>query len=223
MQKIFFYIVFIVFAGSCSPVRFVKPLQKNEKAVSFNIGGPLIGFAGTTIFVPFTALTYAHGINDKTTTFGSLHTTSLLFGNLQSDVGVLRELMPYDTANPFIPGISASVVANLIYGTSANVFKIWPEADVNFYWDLNKKRHFLYAGVANWFETSAHKSHDEIQTQRWIVSPQIGISGNGPKWISQLEVKFLAPNISNKNIVVEYRSLGNKGAIGVYYSITRKF
>ena len=223
MTKKILFFSFLVIVSSCSPVRFVKPLQKEEKAVSFNLGGPLIGFAGTTIFIPFTAFTYAQGINDKTTTFGSLHTTSLLFGNIQSDIGVLREIIPYDSITPLLPGITVSAIANVIYGTSANIFKLWPEADVNFYWNLNNKRHFVYAGMTNWFEMSAFKSHNEVQQQRWIISPQVGISGNGLKWISQLELKFLAPNISNKDIVVDYRSPGNTGAIGVYYSITRKF
>ena len=38
---------------SCAPSRIIKPLNKGEKAVSINAGGPLIGFAGTKIPVPF--------------------------------------------------------------------------------------------------------------------------------------------------------------------------
>ncbi|HET6243975.1 MAG: hypothetical protein H0V01_07595 [Bacteroidetes bacterium] len=213
----------LITLGSCAPTRFVKPLEKDQKAVAFNLGGPLIGFAGTTIPIPFTALTYGQGLNAKTTAFGSIHTTSLLYGNIQSDIGVLREIKAYDTTNALIPGISMVLAGNFIYGTFEKKAKLWPQGDLNFYWDINKKRHFIYLGISNWFEFATKKAHEQAQTKNWFINPHFGISGQGKKWNSQLEMKYLAPGISNQNIVVDYASFGNTGAIGVYYSITRKF
>lgn len=213
----------LILINSCAPTRFVKPLEKDQKAVSFNVGGPLIGFGGLTIPIPFSALTYGHGLNNKTTVFGSVHTTSLLYGNFQTDIGVLREIKSYNSANRLIPGISISIVANLIYGSFENDFKFWPQGDLNFYWNINKDKNFIYTGFSNWFELAGIKEHQQIQPYHWFFNPHIGISGQEGKWNSQVEIKYLAPGISNENIVVDYRSFGNTGAIGVYYSIIRKF
>ncbi|MDQ3191086.1 MAG: hypothetical protein M3Q58_05780 [Bacteroidota bacterium] len=213
----------LIVISSCAPTRFVKPLEKDQHAVSFNIGGPLVEFGGVTIPIPYTALTYGYGINDKTTGFGSIHTTSLLYGNIQSEIGILREIVKHDSINRLIPGISLLVAGNFIYGTFGREFKIWPQTDLNFYWNINKDRHFIYTGFSNWFELASKKAHEQVQQQHWFFNPHVGISRQGKKWNSQFELKYLAPGTSNENIVVDYRSFGNTGAIGVYYSITRKF
>ena len=208
---------------SCAPSRIIKPLNKGENAISVNAGGPLIGFAGTTIPVPFSAVTYGHGLSDKSTAFGSIHLTALFFGNFQTEIGLVRELNKYDSINKFIPGISITPMANILVDKWKGNFKFWPQIDVNTYWELNHGKHFIYLGMSNWFELANKKAHNEIQQNHWIFNPHIGISGQKEKWNNNLEIKFLAPNYENKNIVVDYKTPFNKGAIGIYYSITRKF
>jgi hypothetical protein len=218
--------MFLIMSGSfysCAPARFVKPLEEGEQAVAFNAGGPLIGFAGTTIPVPFTALTYGKGISENTTAFGSLHLTSLAYGNVQTDIGVVREIYAQDTAKPLLPGISLTPAVNLVYGTFGNQFKIWPQFDMNFYWNIHQNKNFFYAGISNWLELGFERAHGERQQKHWIFNPHAGIFGRSGKWNSSLEVKYIAPNVSNKDMVVDYRSIGPNGAIGVYYTLMRRF
>jgi hypothetical protein len=46
---------------------------------------------------------------------------------------------------------------------------------------------------------------------------------DGQKWQPSIEVKWIAPNQSSENLVVDYIAPGSKGAIGIYLGILRKF
>ena len=110
-MKLLKLIFFLVFLYSCAPSRFVKPLKKNEKALNLSLGGELIRFGNAVIPVPFTSIVYGQGITDKTTVFGSIHTTSALFGNFQTDVGVVQQLYKNDSLKI---GITISPALNFI-------------------------------------------------------------------------------------------------------------
>ncbi len=55
-------IAIVVFIGiifqNCAPTRFVKPLDKNQNAISANLGGPLIHFGKAVTPIPFTSFMY---------------------------------------------------------------------------------------------------------------------------------------------------------------------
>lgn len=218
--KITLSISLLAFICSCAPARFVKPLQKNEKAISANFGGPLISFAGAVIPMPLTAIGGGYGINDKLTAYSNLHTTALAFGVIQLDAGIVQEIL---SQNKWRPGISINPGINLAYQIKAEDFKFWPQLDVNAYWNYKNKPHYFYAGISNWFEFSSTRALGEPQPHNWIFIPQIGHTFVNKKFNWNLEVKYIAPNISHKNIVVEYHAPGNNGAIGVYFGVARKF
>src|SRR5688500_4123785 len=90
---------------SCAASRFVKPREEKQSAVSANLGGSLFEFGGITIPMPLTSITYGYGLKEKTTLFGSLHTTSLLFGVGQIDLGAVHEFKSQDG---WIPAITVS-------------------------------------------------------------------------------------------------------------------
>jgi hypothetical protein len=223
MRIFYFAFLFVILQNSCSPSRFVKPLEKDDNAIGVNIGGPLIGFAGTTIPIPFTAITYGRGLSDKTTGFASLHTTSLIFGTMQMELGLVKEILPTSKDNKLIPGITFTKTANLLKGFYGGGFKYYPQIDLNAYWNFNNDKNFFYTGISNWIELSRLRAHNIEQPHRWLLSPHIGVSGQNKKYNGQIEIKWLVPYISNENIVVDYRSFGNRGAIGIYYSLTRRF
>jgi hypothetical protein len=219
------FILFLLFLFSCAPSRLVKPLEKGEQQVNASFGGPLINFAGTTIPIPFTTLSYANGVADKTSVFASVHTTSLMFGVFQTDIGVVKELFSPDSTSRITPGISVAPAVNITFDKWENNFRVWPQIDINAYWLLGKNRqHYFYTGLSNWFEFKQVKAHNEIQRNQWIFSPQAGIVLSKIKWNHQVELKYLAPEIQNNNTIVGYNNpLSNKGAIGIYYSVSRKF
>jgi hypothetical protein len=204
---------------SCAPTRFVKPLDKNQQAVNVSLGGPVIEFGDLPIPMPFITATYGYGIDSSLTGFASLNVTSALYGNFQSELGVTKRLWKQ---NGRLPGVSVNPVANIIY-RNKSAAKFYPQIDVNAYWDHNRGRNFFYAGLSNWFELESKKAFEEKQQNRWLVTPMIGETFVRRKWNYNIEAKVIAPNISNEG-VVEYKTpLGNNGAFGIYFGITRKF
>ncbi len=204
---------------SCAPTRIVKPLAKGEKTLSFNVGGPLINFAGAPIPVPLSSITYSKGITNSITAFSGLHTTALLFGVFQTDIGICSQLY-YNPVQKF--GISINPVINFAIDRWEWNARLWPELDINIYKDLGKK-FLLYGGVANWFELNKIRPHNEKQQQFIFINPHLGLLLAPGKWSYCLETKYLMGSIKNKPNVADYIGISNHGAIGIYLNVSRKF
>ena len=219
--------------GSCAPARFVEPLKKGQQVITGNFGGPVAKIPGIgSIPIPFTAVGYGYGVSDKTTVFGNLHTTSLAFGVGQTDIGVSQSIWKNDKM-----GISTQGTMNILVDFYTGANRFWPQVDANYYFRYGKhskpvqldamckieSKHYnlLYAGISNWFDPYKTESQGRPNAQFWIPSVQLGHQWVRPKWSYQAELKMLAPNQSNENIVVNYPSLlNNRGAIGLYFGIT---
>ena len=221
MLRNFAYIVLIAsILPSCAPSRFVEPLGEDKQAVGINFGGPLIDFGGT-IPIPLSSIVYGRGIDSNLTVFASLHTTSLAFYNLQTDIGASYRLL---SQKGYIPAVSASLALNIVYDFNDNNSKTWPELDINAYWNYGKHNNYFYIGMSNWFELAPVRVHGEKQMKRWIFNPHIGHVYKTDNFQYTFEMKFLAPNISHEKAFIPYKSItGNNGATGVYLSVRRTF
>jgi hypothetical protein len=209
-----------IISYACNPARVVKPLAKSETMVGANIGGPAIYLGSAPIFIPLTSIYAARGLTDRTTMFASLQTTSALFGVFQTDIGITQGIIK---PKGWIPGISISPVVNLMFDRWEKKFSFYPEVDVFAYWHYKPSENFIYAGMNNWFELRNTRAHGEVQQTHWIPSISLGHQWKGKKLNFQLEVKYIAPNLSNENIVVDYISLSQSGAIGFYFGINKVF
>ncbi|MCW3114754.1 MAG: hypothetical protein JWR18_3150 [Segetibacter sp.] len=219
MNRTLLLIIVIATIVSCAPTRFVKPLAKKQQAVNLSVGGALISYSKLTIPMPFVTATYGYGIDSTLTGFGSLNLTSLAYGNAQIELGVTKQIVQQKGR---WPGISINPVANIIYRKDAS--KLYPEIDINAFWDYNNKRNFFYVGVANWFELSGKRAYDQKQEHRWLFNPMIGQTFVQKKWNYNIELKAIAPNIANNTSTVDYKTpFGSHGAFGIYLGCTRKF
>jgi hypothetical protein len=211
-MKLIYLLIFATALASCSASRFVEPLEKDQWAAGVNLGGPLLDFGSAAIPTPLSSLEVGYGLKDKITLYGGMHTTSMLFGNIQMDLGGTFKLMEQDR---FIPNLSVSPSINTLWvpGSSA---KVWPVLDMNAYWNYGKKAHYFYAGFNNYFELSRTKALDQPQGLPLIFSPQIGhvLKGKDRRWEFTTEVKLIAPYARNTYSFVPYS--GNRGAIGIY-------
>jgi hypothetical protein len=210
----------ILFIQSCAPSRVVRPLNKGERQVSANLGGPLFEFAGTTIPLPLTAISYAQGVSDKVTVFGGLHTTAMLYGVFQTDIGACINLYHPDSSQF---GLSVNPVINMAYDKWEGNFKLWPVIDVNAYWEFKKDKSFTYIGISNWFELASQRAHGVTQENRWLINPHLGVTYLRQKWNYNIETKWLVPNVDTQPNVVDYKGVNGMGAIGIYFTFTRKF
>ena len=234
MYRINIFLIAVLAAlASCAPARFVEPLKKGQQVITGNFGGPVAKIPGIgNIPIPYTAIGYGRGLTDKTTIFGNLHTTSLLFGVGQTDLGVSQSIWKNDQM-----GVSAQGSMNILVDFYTGANRFWPQVDANYYFKYGKhskpvqldamckieSKHynFFYAGLSNWFDPYKTESQGRPNAQFWIPSVQLGHQWIRPKWSYQAELKMLAPNQSNENIVVNYPSmLNNRGALGLYFGIT---
>jgi hypothetical protein len=206
---------------SCVPTRYIQPLQEKEHAVSFSLGGPFFSFSGMTIPAPLSSLSYGYGLKDKLTVFGGLNTTSLAFGNFQTDFGTTYQFIEQEN---FIPNISASLAGNLIFNFDEANTHFWPQLDVNAYWEHGKNKSYFYVGMSNWFELAAKRAHDEASLDRWLLHPQLGYQYNFDRWSFFAEIKLLAPSHRNTDVLIDYKSItGDYGSTGLYFGLIKKF
>ena len=231
----------IAFAGalflstSCAPTRFVQPIPEGHYAATASFGGPLIGFGGLTIPMPLTSLSGAYGATNDLTAFAGLHTTALLFGDIQLDGGAVYRLAQQ---SGMMPSLSVSPILNLALSTRDGAAELWPELDANISWRygegsaalaMSDSTHnwpdgnTIYFGMSNWFELGVQRSDGEAIPHRWIPNLQLGHIFEGEHWQYTLEVKYLAVGIPNLPNVVDYRGIGGNGTFGAYFSLTRKF
>ena len=216
-----FTLLFLVIGfQNCAPSRFVKPLAKNENAIALNLGGPLIHFRKSVIPIPYTSLMYGRGITNSTTAFGSIHLTSLLYGNFQTDIGVCQRIYKNDSLKF---GITINPVLNMVYDKWNKNFRVWPQLDINVYKDILKQKAFVYVGLTNWFELSSTKAHNEPVTNHILINPHIGMTYNTKKWGYTLECKFLQMAKNNQPNVVDYVGISGKGVLGFYLNFVRRF
>ncbi len=220
-KKTFAFIFLSSLLFACAPSRIVKPLSKGETNVAGSFGGSLIHFSGLIIPIPFTTLCVAHGIDSTTTVFGSVHTTSLAFGNIQTDLGCTKQILK---PKGKIPGVSLTPAINAIWHMKSTDYNIFPQLDANAYWNYGQRGSFFYAGLSGWFDFNGKKAFNEKNTHHVIPSVQIGNTWTKEKWKFTIETKIIAPNLSNKDIVAEYVSLiPGKGAQGVFFAVSRRF
>jgi hypothetical protein len=213
-----FFVLLSVF--SCSPIKFIKPLNKKQNAATISLGGPLIKYGNATIPIPFLTANYGYGIDSSLTGFASINITSALFGNFQTELGVTKQLV---NQNQYFPAVSVTPVANIIY-RNKEAFKFYPQIAINAFWEYNKRKNFVYLSLDNWFELAQKKAFDIKQPNHWICMPTIGHSFEGKKWNFNIETKIIAPNLSNEKLVVDYETpLKNRGAFGIYVGYTYKF
>lgn len=218
LKHLFF--LFLLFIVSCAPERYVKPLAPKQQAVGVSLGGPLFKFGENTIPMPFLTANYGYGIDSSLTAFGAVNITSTLFGNVQLDLGATRQILKQQA---YIPAVSITPVFNIIARPKAP-FKLYPQLDVNAFWEYGKHKNYFYLGFGNWFELSSKRTLNEKQKNHWLFFPLVGHCFTGKKWDILLETKILAPNLSNEKLVVEYQTpLKNNGAFGIYIGCTRKF
>ncbi len=212
--------LWLMLSTGCAPARFVKPLDKGENALTFAGGGPLIAYKGSTIPIPLSSVTLGHGFRSSLTGFVGLHTTSLAFGVTQWEFGAVKRLV---SQHGWLPGISVTPTLNIMYDKWTHQSSWFPQLDAHVYWRYSKLPNYTYVGMSNWFEPRHYKAEGEVQQVHWVPAIDLGHTFMRHAWDYTLEIKYIAPSYSNKNIVVDYASPGSNGAIGLYVGITKKF
>jgi hypothetical protein len=214
------FIIGLIGISSCAPGRFIKPLEKGESSVGFNAGGPMILFGDLTIPVPFSALYYGYGLHENGTISGGVHLTSLLYKTLQFDLGYTRNLLEQEK---YLPALSLYGGLNIMAGLRAPEVRIYPEIDLNAYWEYKNDRWMSYLGLSNWFDPHYNKIEEGSDYRFWRPVIQLGQLYRFGNWELGLEYKMMGPNLDNTRTVVNYANDLKFGAHGFFLQFSKRF
>lgn len=205
--------------AACAPSRYVRPLEKDELAISGSLGGPLFENFGAPIPVPFATVSAGYGIGERLTGFAGLNLTSLAFANVQLDLGVNRLLLEAQGARP---GISIAPAANLVVGLREGDIRLWPSLDANAFWEYGERKSHVYAGLGAWFVLAGTRSGGADQPQNVLPNFQLGHVLAGKKWDFQVELKWSNLAANNEDGTVDWTGIGGQGAVGVFFGISKR-
>jgi hypothetical protein len=216
MQRIiYFYAILLVFT-TCTSTRFVKPLNKGQKAVFGNFGGPLIKFSGMPMPIPFANVGLGYGLHNRMSLYSSIDVTSALFGVWHHEIGMSAQVYKFknELAMSVQPGLH--VFQNL---QTWNAFKMYPVMDFTIYKELLQKHLLWYCNGRFWFN-----AYQNIENQNAITSGiHIGIQKYTIRWGHQFELGITAPGIPNTPNIVDFIGIQKKGALVVHYALIRFF
>lgn len=206
---------------ACSTTRIVKPLQAKEIMVSADFGGPLIGFGGATIPLPFSSITGAYGIDSNWTAFVGVHATAAMYGTGQIDLGAIYRL--YQSKKQYIPSISTALSTHLLLDGFEGSFRAYPVVDVNLYWQyLKSGNNYIYFNWSSWFDFW-QRANGEPNAKAYRPSFGLGHTFENAKMRYTIEAKYMLPGERSDLSPVNYVGINGRGGIGVYIGVSRKF
>ncbi len=214
---------FLFLISACAPSQFVVPLEKGEHVVNASMGGPLVNVPGiATIPIPFTSVGYGFGLTDKSVVSGALYPTAGIYGVFQISGSYMQEF--WQKAKMHFTGKFGFDFMTDIYEKNS---RFWPQLDANFAYTYQEKdidgalkRKLIYAGFSNWVELNKIKAHGEEQTAFLFFNPHIGHQMKRNNWAFHFELAFLASNLSNEKVALDYKSaFGKRGATGIYFGL----
>lgn len=215
--------VLVICLSSCTANRFVKPLEEKEKAVGVGFGGPLVEYGSASIPVPLVSVSGGYGVNDQWTAFGGFQMTSAAFSNLHVDLGAVRHLYR-DSSQSWVPSLTFSPILNAVFDLNDDAAKLWPQVNLNAYWNYGKKSNYAYFSFNNWFELSPTRSFDQSTINNWVPVLAVGNCFGWKQNELSLEMKWMAPGTENVYVFVPWTStFGQSGATGFYVNYVRKF
>lgn len=205
---------------ACGPTRVIKTLEKGEKQVSANLGGPVIKFAGAPIPLPLTSVNYQHGIDTGITVSSSLYTTDLLFGtvHLEANLGIKT----FENKKKSF-GLTSTPGIHLFYDFNESNFRAYPQIDLTTWWQYGEKPNLLFGGIGSWVELRKEKAYGELQTNELMPYISVGHQFNRPKWAFLTELKYIGFPYDNRWGVVDYIGPSHYGALGFYFGVSRRF
>ena len=204
----------------CTNSRVVQPLNKNQWQVAASVGGPVIKQDDLVQPIPLSSVSVAYGLDQNLSVFSGIDPSLSSVGVYHMDMGFSHEILtPFNMQ----PGITYSSSLNTFWGQENSEFKIYPQIDINAYWLLPFRNDYFYIGVSNWFELASERALKQKQNTRWIPSLHAGYTLQYDKYGFTLEMKYLAIQTNNQNLLVDYYSPTNNGSLGAYLSMSRKF
>lgn len=214
-----FYLIVFVVTG-CTSSRFVKPLDKGQKAFFGNFGGPLIEFSEIPMPIPFATIGYGQGIHHDITLYSAIDLTSAIFGVWHHEIGMSANILKLKNNYAFSVQPGMHMFQNL---QTFNAFRMYPVMDISFYKQLPQQQYEFYCNGRFWINAYANQNPEWQGYSPITTGIYFGLQKHNKQWGHQFELGCIAPNTPNTPNVVNFIGLQGKGALVLHYSILRYF
>jgi hypothetical protein len=209
----------LLLLASCSSVRQLRPLRKNESSVRLSAGGPLAGEV-KWMPIPQLGIGYNRGLLDTVLDVeAGWYVTSALYGIMHLDLGVNWRPWLHQGLRP---GLMLSPKAFFLTDFSPGGFRAYPDLGVTAFWEP-RDLWYLYAGVESWFELHTERTDGNKQQHHWLPAPYLGTDMGSAKWRFQVEVRMYTPNLKNTGRKITNVGIGDYGIWGVFLGVSRSF
>ena len=125
--------------AGCAATRALAPLGKGHAAITANLGGPFVEYAGKPIPLPDISVGGIYGLDDKTNVHAAVYlpTRVLLFGLASVDVGMSRQILAQAHARPRVMADLTAYVSygDLGAGDPKGGFRVFPDLSAVASWD----------------------------------------------------------------------------------------
>jgi hypothetical protein len=139
---------------------------------------------------------------------------------IQVDAGIVRSLVRPDG---WQPGISFSPVLGFAVDVWQGKAKLWPQLDLNAWWEYGERRHYFYAGFSAWIEPAGKRAYGDPQSQHLLPAFQLGNVLSFKSVDFQVELKANNFSQPNRDATISWLGIGGRGGLGVYLGLTKRF
>lgn len=205
---------------SCSSVRQIRPLEKNQSSLTMSVGGPITQVGKIYIPLPLLSLGYNYGLLDKKLDMEvGWGITQAMCGIMDIDLGVNWRPFLNDR---FRPGLMVSPKSFIMTNFKPKSFRFYPDLSLTAFWEI-KRFWYVYTGLENFFELSRTRADGNKQPNHWLIAPFCGIDIGNERWQFQIEIRLYTPNLSNQGKPTKNIGIGDYGVWGGFLGVNRTF
>jgi hypothetical protein len=202
LRRVCLLFAVLVMAG-CGTVAAVRPLRRGESHLALSLGGPVCRVAGIDVPLPYAAVRYRYGLNDRAGLYVGGHLLTAGFGVIGIDAGYSHHFL---RQRGWVPALGASAgFAAFVEPGGGEAF--FPQLDLVASYRLSG-RFLCYFGSQSMYQFSARPNV--------VLAPFLGTEARlGRRFNLNLEAKWYAPTEETKPRNVDYRlPIGGRGAVG---------
>ena len=202
-----------VLMASCAPTKIVAPLEEGAWQAGATLGRPQINDGS----LPMLGVYAAKGISNARTIYGGAGLSSSLFGAIQLEGGVVKEI-----TEPvgWKPGFSISYGANSFISARNADLRVYPDAGANMYW--KRGAHIAHLSANTWIDPTWFLTRYD---QGRMLAPSLGAGYRFRyRWMEiQAEYKLVNPTRALVVPQANVPGINGLGGRGFYYGIAINF
>jgi len=183
------------------------------------VGGPIVEVFDVDIPLPYLTAGLQKGLNDQTNVFANYHVLAQLYRITGMDMGVSWFPLAGQGLRPTV-GVSFS--AFLFFSTRLGVderFFGYPVVSSSFSWVLDQSVIAVGSDSALLLEQQDFDPAAKQQVHALFANISVPVGG----YRLTSEVKWQGINVRSDQLAVSYVPLGNKGALGLSFALSKAF